>query len=225
MGTSAENTSPKLSAAKTLAETGERYVKARSNLELSLRRFFRHKLAVIGLTVSLILVLSGLLAPVLAPYRYDFSNLMDANKFPSRDLAPKPDYPKLGKAELLRQRLDLAPDFVALHAADTQGKAEILRDSEMRIERIGLEHHGDAAPGGRRGGNVAAIDQHAAGTRVLEPRDDAQQRGLAAAGRADEDDEFAVLHVEVDALQHVDVAERLLHLFDFQRAHCIPLRV
>jgi ABC-type dipeptide/oligopeptide/nickel transport system permease subunit len=85
MGTSAENTSPKLSAAKTLAETGERYVKARSNLELSLRRFFRHKLAVIGLTVSLILVLSGLLAPVLAPYRYDFSNLMDANKFPSRD--------------------------------------------------------------------------------------------------------------------------------------------
>ncbi len=85
MGASAENSTPNLSAAKSLAEAGERHVKARSNLERSVRRFFRHKLAVIGLSVSLILVLSGLLAPVLAPYRYDFSNLMDANKFPSRD--------------------------------------------------------------------------------------------------------------------------------------------
>ena len=35
--------------------------------------------------------------------------------------------------------------------------------------------------------------------RVLEPGDHAQQRGLAASGRADKDDEFAVLDGQVDA--------------------------
>lgn len=84
MGTSAENANP-LAHARSLAQTGERHVKARSNLQLATHRFFRHKLAVIGLTITLILILAGLLAPLLAPYRYDFSNLMEANKFPSRD--------------------------------------------------------------------------------------------------------------------------------------------
>ena len=54
-----------------------------------------------------------------------------------------------------------------------------------------------------------AVDQHAARGRILQPGDDAQQRRLAAAGRADEDDELAVLHLEVDALQHLDLAEGL----------------
>jgi hypothetical protein len=41
---------------------------------------------------------------------------------------------------------------------------------------------------------------------VLEPRDHPQRRRLAAAGGADEDDEFAVLDRQVDA---VDVVMRL----------------
>ena len=45
---------------------------------------------------------------------------------------------------------------------------------------------------------------------LLEPGDDAQQRRLAAAGRADEDDELAVGDIEVDALEDVDLAEGLL---------------
>lgn len=85
MGASAENTKSPLSAGQILAQTGERHVRARSNLELAAHRFLRHRLAVIGLVVTLILILSGVLAPLLAPYRYDFSNLMEANKFPSRD--------------------------------------------------------------------------------------------------------------------------------------------
>ena len=68
--------------------------------------------------------------------------------------------------------------------------------------------------------DVLAVDQHAAGGRVLQPGDDAQQRRLAAAGRADEDDELAVLHLEVDALQHLDRAEGLASRFSMlQRAH------
>ena len=43
----------------------------------------------------------------------------------------------------------------------------------------------------------------------LEPGDHRQQRRLAAAGRADQRDEFAGLRLEVDALQHLDHAEAL----------------
>jgi ABC-type dipeptide/oligopeptide/nickel transport system permease subunit len=85
MGASAENTNPTLTGAHTLAQTGERYVRARSNFELAAHRFMRHKLAVAGLIVTLVLILAGIFAPLIAPYRYDFSNLMEANKFPSRD--------------------------------------------------------------------------------------------------------------------------------------------
>ena len=51
--------------------------------------------------------------------------------------------------------------------------------------------------------DVRAVDQDAAGGDVLEPGDQPQQRGLAAARGADEDDERAVLDIEVGALDDV----------------------
>ena len=72
----------------------------------------------------------------------------------------------------------------------------------MRIERVGLEDHGEAA---LRGGHVVhygAIDKNIAFAHRFEPGDHAQQRRLAAAGRPDEDDELAILHIEVDAMNH-----------------------
>ena len=52
-----------------------------------------------------------------------------------------------------------------------------------------------------------AVEPDLAGARLLQPGDDAQQRRLAAAGRADEDDELAVRDVEVDVVEHLDRAE------------------
>ena len=43
-------------------------------------------------------------------------------------------------------------------------------------------------------------DADFAGGDVLQPRDHAQQGGLAAAGRADQDDEFAVANGDIDAV-------------------------
>lgn len=60
-------------------------VRARSNLELAARRFMRHKLAMIGLTITVALLLLALFAPLIAPFDYKYSNLMDANQFPSRE--------------------------------------------------------------------------------------------------------------------------------------------
>ena len=48
------------------------------------------------------------------------------------------------------------------------------------------------------------------------------KRRLAAAGRADEDDELARLDVEVDALDDVDGAERLLDAAELKIGHYLP---
>jgi ABC-type dipeptide/oligopeptide/nickel transport system permease subunit len=63
-------------------------VKARAPTSLwrdALRRFSQNKLAVGSLGVVALLVLIAAFADWLAPARYDFSNLADANRFPSRE--------------------------------------------------------------------------------------------------------------------------------------------
>ena len=54
---------------------------------------------------------------------------------------------------------------------------------------------------------------------LLEPGDHAEQRGLSAAGRADEDDELAVLDAKVEAVDHLDRAEALDHAAKFEARH------
>ena len=70
----------------------------------------------------------------------------------------------------------------------------------MRVERIVLEHHGDVAILGRQVVDHLAADADLAGRDVLETGQHSQQRRLAAAGRADKDDELAVLDFDVHAL-------------------------
>ena len=57
--------------------------------------------------------------------------------------------------------------------------------------------------------HVLAVDEHAARAGVVEARDEVGERGLAAAGVADEGEGAAGRDLEADALQHrpVDVAE------------------
>lgn len=58
-------------------------VRARSNLQLAARRFLRQRLGMVGLIITALLLLVAVFAPLLAPYRYDFGNLIEANEFPS----------------------------------------------------------------------------------------------------------------------------------------------
>ena len=62
---------------------------------------------------------------------------------------------------------------------------------------------------GARSLTRCAVEQHVARGDVLEPRDQPQQRGLAAARGPDEDHELALLDLEVDALDDVDRAVAL----------------
>ena len=54
---------------------------------------------------------------------------------------------------------------------------------------------------------------------VLEPGDQSQQRRLAAAGRSDEHGELAVVDLEADVVDDLDLAEILADLLEFDAAH------
>ena len=67
-------------------------------------------------------------------------------------------------------------------------------------------------------GDVLAVELDDAGGCVLEPRDQAQQRGFAAAGRSDEDDELAVLDLEARVRNDLRGAEGFVDRFECDRA-------
>ena len=75
MGTSAAATSELPFTATT---------RTRTNLQLATRRFVRHRLAMAGLAITVLLLLIGIFAPLLAPQPYYYSDLAQANEFPSR---------------------------------------------------------------------------------------------------------------------------------------------
>jgi hypothetical protein len=77
----------------------------------------------------------------------------------------------------------------------------------VREEGVALEHRVHRAAVGRNVVHPPPSDDHVTGVGVLEPADDAQQRRLAAAARAEDRHELAGGHVEVDAPEGVDVSE------------------
>jgi hypothetical protein len=67
-----------------------------------------------------------------------------------------------------------------------------------------LEHHPAIGTGGR---DLAAVAQNFAAGSGLEAADDVEEGALAAAGRADNGEEFAVFDVEVEVLKDLDGAK------------------
>ncbi len=65
---------------------GERLLvrQPRSAFYYASRRFFRQKLAMVGLVITIFMMVIGFGAPLLAPTGYAYANLMDANEFPNR---------------------------------------------------------------------------------------------------------------------------------------------
>src|SRR5262249_45745310 len=77
-----------------------------------------------------------------------------------------------------------------------EAEGDIARDREMRKQGIALEHHVDRPAVRRHASEVGAVEQHAPLVRRLKAREQAQQRGLAAAGGAKQGKEFTLENVE-----------------------------
>jgi hypothetical protein len=99
--------------------------------------------------------------------------------------------------------------------ADLQRVGHVLEDGHVRPHRVGLEHHPHAALlGGHedpvaRGRHGLAVDGNRALVGMLESRDAAEGRRLAAAARAEQGEDPSLLHAEGDPLDRGLAAEAL----------------
>jgi hypothetical protein len=104
-------------------------------------------------------------------------------------------------------------------AVHLEAEGDVLTHSHVGVERVGLEHHGDVPLGRVDAVDDAILDLDLAAGDALEPRDHVQKRGLAAARGADEDEELALLHGDIDPVQHLDGAVGLGDVVDVEKTH------
>ena len=103
--------------------------------------------------------------------------------------------------------------LVEAAAGGLEREGEVLAHGEVRIERILLEDEGDVALGGGEGFDAVAADGDGAGVGALDAGDQAESRGLAGAGRAEQDDELAVGDGERKVADGAGAAEALARGF------------
>ena len=96
----------------------------------------------------------------------------------------------------------------AAHALHLQAEHHVLQGGEPGQQFGVLEHHAAVVAAAV---HLAAVDGDAAADRRVEPHGDAQRRGLAAAGRADQRDDLAVAHGEADAVERLHVMQLAVH--------------
>ena len=98
---------------------------------------------------------------------------------------------KTFEADAVQQFVD--PDAIGLGALDLEGEVDVGVEVAPGQEVGLLEHHADL---GVWAGHRLAVEQHLAGGEAMQPRHRPEQRGLAAARRADDRDDLAIHDVE-----------------------------
>ena len=103
----------------------------------------------------------------------------------------------------------LARDVVAL----LDPEQDVVDHVQVREEVVGLEHEREPAANrhglDRRVGDHLPVEEDVAVVDVLQQVDAAQDRGLARAGGADQRHGLVLVNGQVDAVEHLPVAERL----------------
>jgi hypothetical protein len=118
------------------------------------------------------------------------------------------------KLDQVHEVLDAVLDLVARDLANAKAERDVVPDRHVLEGRVVLEHEPDAALLDGLGGDVAVGDRHVAGVELLEPRDRAQQRRLAAPAGAEQGRQRAVADLHRDSIEGREVPEplgRVLH--------------
>ena len=106
----------------------------------------------------------------------------------------------LGDVEDLGRLADLLVDLVFRGVAQLEGEGHVFIHCHVRVQGVVLEDHRDVAVLGSHVVHQLAVDVQLAVGDLLESGDHAQRRGLAAAGGADQHDEFLVGDIQVERL-------------------------
>src|SRR5207244_10626147 len=93
---------------------------------------------------------------------------------------------------------------------------------QVAEERVMLEHEADMAFAGAARQRILAVERHLTSVRPVEAGDDAEQRGLAGPGRAEQRQQLAIGNPEVDIVERGEVAKLFREVFDFNR-HLTPV--
>eukprot|EP01042_Synura_sphagnicola_P033671 gene33670-43222_t len=101
---------------------------------------------------------------------------------------------------------DALVDVGLVAAGNLETESHVLVDIHVRVQRVALEHHGDAALGRRQVIDYFAADGQLAAADVFQTAQHAQQRRFATAGRADQDAEFTVVDVQIEAAEDILLA-------------------
>jgi len=125
-----------------------------------------------------------------------------------------------GQAHQVERVPRLSTTGSAVDAAHPQAVLDVLRHRHVREERIVLEHGVDVTAERRLPSYVGSVEHDAAGTGFLEAGDHAQHGGLTRSGRPEHREELAPGHLEIDAIDRNNRAERLT-----QAAQLDPRRV
>ena len=96
----------------------------------------------------------------------------------------------------------------AIDALHAQSEGHVVPDIPVREQGVVLEHQADATLVGRYARHVPACQTDPPGPRLLEARQRAQQRGLAAPARAQEAEQLACRDGQVDVADGVAPAVR-----------------
>ncbi len=100
-----------------------------------------------------------------------------------------------------------------------ESKRNVLANRHVRVERIALKDHRYAALSGWQVLHSPSVDLDRSGVDGLEPRDHAQQRGLAAARRTQNHQELVRGDLQGEIIEHPGAAEALADTSERHTAH------
>jgi hypothetical protein len=125
---------------------------------------------------------------------------------------------QMGYLQNVGGTFDRCLDLGCLAASQLERKRHVLEYRHVRVKGVRLEHHRQPARSRRQVIGALVADAQFAAVDLLQARDHAQQGRFAAAGRPDKDDQLAVVHVEVKAVNDSVLAVEALD--DIAQADC-----
>ncbi len=100
-----------------------------------------------------------------------------------------------------------------------QRERDVAANVQVRVQREQLEHESDVAVRSALEADVLTAEEDLPRGRQLEPGDHAQRRRLAAAGRAEQAEELAIVDREGRVTHRDEVAESLVQVLDADLGH------
>ncbi|MNT13424.1 hypothetical protein D3C72_1483940 [compost metagenome] len=129
----------------------------------------------------------------------------------------------------LQQRTHLVADLRFARALgarlDAQAEGHVLEHAHMLEQRVVLEHKAHLALAHMLVRGIAPGQHDLARIGALQAGDDAQQRGLAAAGRPQQRGQLAFVEIERDVVQRDKVAKALLYVLDLDAHDACPCKL